>query len=68
MGEGVVCGLGVLAMYAYDCCEWGFKLVVVGGSSGLWMGIERRLAGWWLWYACLGVLLGLVVGGSNLYI
>jgi hypothetical protein len=36
-------------------------------AIGVWMGIDLRLVGWWLWYECLGVLLGLVVGGSSLY-
>ena len=31
------------------------------------MGIKWRLVEWWLWYECLGVLLGLVVGGSKFY-
>ena len=53
-------------MYAYDCCKRGFKLIVVGGPLGCrWA--SNEFGGWWLWYECLGVLLGLVVGGSKLF-
>jgi len=67
---GATCGgWRVVAMYAFDCCEWSFKLVEVGGPLGVdryWTMFDRMMAMVWMSW-CFARSSCCCWGGPNIY-